>query len=106
MRPPATLERVAAQFVPPQSPCNDGIVSQSSLKIKNKQRTFGRASNLFWLSGLISGYLTAALTPSNIAFRAALSSLPVACGQAAFWTMIRCWSLKVVTDWPKMPTAS
>jgi CubicO group peptidase (beta-lactamase class C family) len=38
--------------------------------------------------------------------RAALSSLPVAWGQAAFWTMIRCSSLKVVIDWPKMPTAS
>lgn len=50
-------------------------------------------------------YLTAARTPSTIAISAALSSRPVAAGQAAFWTMINRSLGKVMIACPKMPMA-
>src|SRR5579862_662334 len=46
-------------------------------------------------------YFTAARTPATMALCASPSSLPVAAGQAEFWTIIRCSAGKVVIDWPK-----
>ena len=58
------------------------------------------------VAGRISMGSAADVDAAVKAARAALSSRPVATGQAALVTMMIRSSRKVLTDWPKMPTPS